>query len=189
MDEIESPDESTDEPLDDSPARVCPFRVAVDTREQAPYRFLNVDPWIVVPLQTDVPLATGDYSICGFEDRLTIERKSMPDLLGSITAGRERFEREFERMAMIARHQDGGFAAVVVEAELSDIKDYCDRPGSLLTFSSVIGTVNSWAIRYGVHWWFCPGRRFAEILTLKLLCQFWRIEKNRVASQIKGVTQ
>lgn len=176
-------DDQTDSFPDNSPARVCPFRVSVDTREQAPYRFLNVDPWIVVPLQTDVPLATGDYSICGMEDRVTIERKSMSDLLGSITSGRERFEREFERMAKIARHTDGGFAAVVVEEELSKIREYCDRPGSLLTFSSVIGTVNSWSMKYGVHWLFCPGRRFAEIQTLKLLFQFWRLEQKRIGKK------
>ncbi len=39
---------------------VCPFTVIVDNQEQAPYHFLNVDPFSVVPLITDRHLKTGD---------------------------------------------------------------------------------------------------------------------------------
>jgi len=164
---------------DEDELKVCPFKICVDSREQAPFHFLNIDPWSIVPLVTDVALATGDYSISGLEDRVTIERKSISDLCGSITAGRERFEREFERMALMARHPLIGFAAVVVEGELSEVCRHVAEKTRLST-DSLLGTVNSWSIRYGVHWFFCPGRRFAEIETLKLLYQFWR--QNAVAA-------
>lgn len=156
---------------DDAPdsKSICPFRVVVDTREQAPFHFLGIDPWLIVPLH-HCALTTGDYSIAGLEDRVTIERKSISDLLGSITAGRDRFEREFERMAEME------FAAVVVEGELSEICRYTAEKTRLRT-DSLLGTIDSWSIRYGVHWRFCPGRRFAEIATLKLLYQFWRQEQ------------
>ncbi len=158
---------------------VCPFRVVVDTREQAPFHFLNIDPFSIVFLTTNVALQTGDYSISGLEDRVTIERKSISDLLGSITAGRSRFEREFERMAEMARHPLGGFACVVVEGELSEVCRHVAEKTRLST-DSLLGTIDSWSIRYGVHWRFCPGRRFAEIATLKILCQFWRNNQKRV---------
>ena len=62
-----------------------------DTREQTPLQFLNL-PVIVAGL------TTGDYSVRGLEDDLCIERKSLPDLYGSLTSGRERFMRELHRM-------------------------------------------------------------------------------------------
>ena len=43
-------------------------------------------------------LATGDYSVRGYEGEFTVERKSLPDLVRSVTHDRERFVRELERM-------------------------------------------------------------------------------------------
>lgn len=162
---------------------ICPFTVAVDTREQAPFRFLNIDPFSVVPLRTDLALATGDYSIVGFESRLTVERKSISDFLGSITAGRDRFEREFERMAEME------FSAVVVEGELSDVLKHSTGTTRVAT-DSILGTVDAWSIRYGVHWRFCVGgRRGAEICTLKLLHQWWRQEQKRVQERVESTSK
>jgi ERCC4-type nuclease len=117
-------------------------------------------------------MATGDYSLMGFQDRLTIERKSIGDFLGSITADRQRFEREFERMAKFE------FAAVVVEGQLSDVLEHA-RTKTRIKTDSILGTINSWMIRYGVHFYFAMGRRHAEIETLQLLYQFWRNEQKR----------
>ena len=41
--------------------------IAIDTREQRPYRFV----WSEIKT-----LTTGDYSVIGLEDRVAIERKS-----------------------------------------------------------------------------------------------------------------
>ena len=62
----------------------------IDTREQLP---------LELPLRsiTDT-LPTGDYSVSGFEDLICVERKSLPDLIGCMTSGRTRFERELQRM-------------------------------------------------------------------------------------------
>ena len=77
--------------------------ILIDTREQLPFTF-SAD------VQTTVgTLSTGDYSIPGFEDQVTIERKSKPDLFGSCGSGRERFKQEWERMAEFR------FAVVVIE--------------------------------------------------------------------------
>ena len=65
--------------------------ILIDTREQAPLAFSHLE-------AEAATLATGDYSVKGLEDDFTVERKSMADLLGSLTHDRERFFRELQRM-------------------------------------------------------------------------------------------
>ncbi len=66
--------------------------IAVDTREQCPLAFLHFP-------SASATLPTGDYGLADLPRRFCIERKSMPDLIGSLTAERARFERELDRMA------------------------------------------------------------------------------------------
>ena len=49
--------------------------VAIDTREQKPYRF---------PRSEVKTLASGDYSVVGLEDRIAIERKTKEDAYSSL---------------------------------------------------------------------------------------------------------
>jgi len=65
--------------------------IITDSREQTPLIFTNF------PTVT-AGLPTGDYSIAGLEDDFCIERKSLSDLYGSLTSGRDRFMRELQRM-------------------------------------------------------------------------------------------
>lgn len=62
-----------------------------DTREQLP---LDLSPLRVVR----GTLTTGDYSIAGMENIVSLERKSLDDLLGCIGQDRERFDREVQRL-------------------------------------------------------------------------------------------
>lgn len=96
------------------------FRVVVDTREQAPY-FVG-RPWAQVGT-----LKTGDYSLEGFQDRVCVERKSLPDAFGSYGRGRERFEREHERLAAMD-------SAILIEASYAALLDPqgSDHPRLLL---------------------------------------------------------
>lgn len=75
-------------PID--PAAPCPL-ILTDTREQAPLPFEHFP-------TTRTMLQTGDYSAHGMQDLLAIERKSIPDLLRSITQERERFTKELARL-------------------------------------------------------------------------------------------
>ncbi len=75
------------------PAELRPEDVVaiIDTREQMP---LDLS-----PLQSEPgTLDTGDYSIKGLTDFVSVERKSLDDLLGVIGRDRERFEREIMRL-------------------------------------------------------------------------------------------
>ena len=141
------------------------FKIVIDTREQSAYTFANIDPRPQVIYKA---LSTGDYSLDGFEDRITIERKSLIDLFGSTGQGRERLQREFERMA------DFEYAALVVEKGLGDI--FKRKPAhSQMNPKAVFRTLISWSIRYGVFVWSCPDRNFAERLTY-LLLEKWYLE-------------
>ncbi len=63
----------------------------VDSREQSPLTFRTL------PSERGT-LQTGDYSVRGCEDLFAIERKSLQDLVGSVTTERGRFERELHRL-------------------------------------------------------------------------------------------
>lgn len=67
------------------------MKVIIDTREQTPWHF----PMELVEVRRDT-LNYGDYALDG--DTWAIERKSLPDFVGTVTAGWERFCRELERM-------------------------------------------------------------------------------------------
>jgi len=96
-----------------------PLRIVIDSREQSPWAW---DPSDAV---TEVrALVAGDYAIAqdcevvrgreALAVRFAIERKSLDDFLGTISAGFGRFQRELARMeAFPAR-------VVVVEGDFSD---------------------------------------------------------------------
>jgi len=133
------------------------FTIAIDTREQQPYAFTGA------VVQT---LPTGDYSIVGLEDRVTIERKSKVDAYGSLGGGRARFRREFERLALY------DFAVVVVEAT---VPGFLQRPAhSKMNPKAALCSLLAWSVRYRVPVYFAGDRDHARALTYKLLEMFWR---------------
>jgi ERCC4-type nuclease len=75
------------------PAELSPEAVTavVDSREQLP---LDLSPLKV----ERGSLPTGDYSIRGLENFVSIERKSAEDMLCCIGRERERFDREIQRL-------------------------------------------------------------------------------------------
>lgn len=64
--------------------------VLIDTREQLPLP-------IAYPTMRGT-LTSGDYSFVGGEHLFSVERKSIADLIQSLTSERERFTRELERL-------------------------------------------------------------------------------------------
>ena len=67
------------------------MKIIIDTREQTPLTFTQFE-------TEPGTLQSGDYSIKGLEHRFSIERKSIADLVQSVTSGRDRFERELHRL-------------------------------------------------------------------------------------------
>ncbi|MHC5059364.1 MAG: ERCC4 domain-containing protein, partial [Planctomycetota bacterium] len=103
--------------------------------------------------------------IQGLEDVVAIERKSKTDLYGTIGRGRARFEKEIERLAAME------LPAVVLECDLSSLLRPPER--SRVSPSSVLNSLIAWSVRHRIPVWPCPGRRFAELVTYRLLQHFW----------------
>ena len=66
-------------------------RLIVDTREQTPLTFEHLQ-------SAPATLQSGDYSVKGLEEVFAVERKSLSDLVGSLTRERDRFMRELHRL-------------------------------------------------------------------------------------------
>lgn len=123
--------------------------VLIDTREQRPLAFA-ADLFHV----KRATLATGDYSIEGLQNVLTVERKSLGDLVNTVTHDWIRFRKELYRMAAF------DFAAIVVEADLQDLIEH--RYESQVDAASVMGRCNDCLITHGIPvlWW--GSRKYCE---------------------------
>jgi DNA excision repair protein ERCC-4 len=141
-----------------------PMVIIRDTREQNGYDFACLSPKPQVKVAT---LTTGDYSLEGLEDQVTVERKSLADAFGTIGGQRERFIRELERMTAYQ------YAAVVIEADWPTIYNSPPRFSELHP-KSVRGSIIAWNIRHKVMFWTMPDRFWAEKWTFYLLERFWK---------------
>ena len=134
-----------------------------DTREQQGYSFANIKP---KPEIINEGLKSGDYSIQGMEDEVAIERKSKADAFQSFGRNRKRFERELVRLSKMS------FAAVVIEADWAEV---LNNPPKRTRLSPKVLFVSriAWEQRYGIHFWFCFNREFAEKTTYRILERFY----------------
>ncbi len=135
------------------------FVVVCDTREKLPYTFSD-DTEVVREV-----LNTGDYTVQGFEDVFSVERKSLPDLLKSITWERERFKDE------ILRADDLLGFVVIVECSIKDILEW--NYERKVHPNSVMGTVNNWEKYHNVEFVWSGSREEAEEATLRLLRRWY----------------
>jgi len=164
--------------------------IAVDSREQKPYKFKGLFPESgdLVIMETGIP--EGDYLTIGGswvdngersllaqdetvvharsfkkEECALIERKTLADLYGTIGHGRDRFVRELERMKVY------GYAAILIEAQMSQIAEpnvHLKHP-TQMSPKSVIASLIAWSQRYGIHIVMCPGRANAERICFRIL--------------------
>ena len=88
------------------------MKVIVDSREQAPFSFSHERYGVELVRGT---LTVGDYSLVGLEDKVAVERKSLPDLVLCLGRERDRFERELQRGAALDAF------CVVVEAGWTEL--------------------------------------------------------------------
>jgi DNA excision repair protein ERCC-4 len=125
----------------------------IDTREQTP--------WNLSPLKSiRGTLATGDYSICGLQHEVSIERKSLSDLIGCIGVERERFEAEIQRLKAYQ------VRCIIVEAPWSAL----ERGGwrSKVTPGAAVGSVLGW-IAHGMPFIFADDANGAAKAASRLL--------------------
>ena len=137
------------------------LHIVQDSREQSPFRFEGF------PVAVEVgTLETGDYALHGFERRVSVERKSLQDLIGCLSTDRKRFEAELARLR--------GFdaAAVVVESTQAVLRlgHYRAQMDAAAAWQSVLAFMQ----RFKVPFIFCDSRADAEKVTFDLLRHFAR---------------
>lgn len=142
--------------------------IIVDTREQAPYGF---ERFPVEVIRAGLP--TGDYSLPEHEARAAIERKSLDDLIGCLTVGRARFERELARARALACF------AVVIEASMEDVARH--RYTSRMEPHAALQSILAFQVRYGVPFVWAGSRSGGEYVTYWMLQKFQREQETRQA--------
>lgn len=129
--------------------------ILIDTREQTPLEFMHL------PSERGT-LQSGDYSIAGLEHDFAIERKSIPDLCGSLTRGRERFERELHRLRGFT------FARILIVGSPHEVQATAHNAKAI--FSSLSAMETRWNVP--VLWE--PSPELAARLIERWAWFFWR---------------
>lgn len=134
------------------------IKIIVDTREQDSLPLGDIRGVTVVRQG----LKTGDYSLVGHEDEICFERKSVPDLVGTLIGGHERFLREMDRM------KDYEDKYILVEHTAGTVYRYCERHGVEYKFDTIIQSLLAYAYHYRVRVRFCKNREdMAEYIVKK----------------------
>lgn len=172
-----------------------PFTILIDTAEQMPFSFTGfyehtfnskngtrnkVQHDLVVRTKDEhIPIKgtrqSMDYSIEGLQDEFAIERKSLSDLVGTLTKGRERFVRKLEAI------QDYKFSAVLVEESWNYFVNCNDF--TLKTRKTVMRSIVAFQSRYKTQWHFAGSRREAERWALRISERYWLDKKLSLASE------
>ena len=150
--------------------------ITIDSREQAPFSFLNCAADVETVKGT---LQVGDYSLAGLETKISVERKSLPDLVMCLGQERERFERELLRAAALEAF------AVVVEATWQDLIGGKYR--SKLNPGAAAASVASFMSRYRIAFFFAGNRSNAERFTEGYLRQFLKSKQHELHAIVKQV--
>lgn len=109
-------------------------------------------------------LDTGDYSIVGFEEKISVERKgSAGELIGNLfSPDRKRFLRELERLKSFK------FAWIMCEFTLDDVENEIariqkirrmPRHNAYINMDSFLGCIASLSVQYGVHFIFAGQKK------------------------------
>lgn len=112
-------------------------------------------------------LDTGDYSLKGYEHLIMIERKTLTDLWGTLTFGRERFIKEMDRALSYP------IRFLVIEGTLKDVD--AGIRYSKVTSDFILSSLMSLQVKYGLHVIFTDKRTdIAQAYVRKLLAKLFQ---------------
>lgn len=145
------------------------LKIVVDTREQKPL-WNNCE---------SKKLDFGDYSLEGHEDLFSIERKSLPDLLQTLTSSHKRFKAEMLR-ASKAR-----YFAIVVDGTYTamETKDYPNAWRSKVRGHVVTAIANTIHIKYGIPIFWCANRNESKRLIRGLMRSYLSIDWEKLENE------
>jgi ERCC4-type nuclease len=134
------------------------IKIIIDSREQEEYSFSCSS--------IKQKLDAGDYSIEGFEHKVSVERKSLDDFVNTMIRGRKRFYKE------LCSLQNYEHACVVIEGNLRDLLtgNYHSgaHPNSLLASAVTI------SVNFNIPVFFCGDRQSACRFTEEYLKHIYR---------------
>ena len=115
------------------------MRIICDSREKTCLDFSKYDATVIPGT-----LHVGDYAPAGLGHLCAVERKSLPDLVASLTRDRERFERELQRARGLTAF------AVVIEGTLEQVRLHHYRSKALP--HSILQSMTALTVKYAVTW-------------------------------------
>lgn len=141
--------------------------IIVDTREQKNQHILDYLNDNKIPYIKEA-LLTGDYSFylpsypqLQLDRCILVEKKnSLSEIAGNFTKGRDRFQREFERVS------EEDFHVVIEDATFTKVHNGSYR--SNFPPNSMMGSILTWNARYKTPFWFCPRNHSPELI-IKLI--------------------
>ncbi len=143
------------------------MKIIRDTREKLEHGWAFCDHEVI-----DSKLESGDYSLVGLENIVTIERKKSPgEVAGNIGSGRVRFNKELVRMSKFE------LAYIICEFTLEQALDFprgSDIPKRLMKYVRVGGkflvkTLSSYEELYGIKVIYAGDREGAIEKALEIL--------------------
>jgi ERCC4-type nuclease len=149
--------------------------VIIDTREQNPFTFAGHTNWIAGTVRRK--LDAGDYSAEGMEKLLSLERKSLSDLITTLMQDRSRFREECERLV------EYRWRAILVEASYEDVKSpYDEELCTAASPNAVSGTLDAVEARFQIPVIYSSqARALAEEKAASWLSKhftYWYLEEN-----------
>ena len=137
------------------------YTIVVDSREQKPLW----DKDIIVK-----KLDVGDYSIDGYEDLISIERKSLMDLFGTLGKGHARFNKEIERSKSL------DYFAIVIDGTVSQclLKDFKGSYRTSMRGYVIFAILVTLHLKHGIPFFFTNGRSESKRLIKELFNGYLR---------------
>ena len=138
------------------------FRMIIDTKEKLPL-FKSYD----VPI-LNKSLKDGDYSIEGFENSFSIERKRISDFFSYIGKERKKTTGKLERLSNM------DYASLVVEASFDDL--LAPQLYTKLKVSHLWGFIKSLSIKYGIDLFMHRNRAIIERYILDRMIYYYELK-------------
>lgn len=142
------------------------FNIIIDTREKKPWSLECPS----ILQKTYRKLATGDYSVDGYEDIFCIDRKASVAEI-ALNINQKRFHKELARMQKMPH------AYILLEADFDELINFPmksslpDRIKKKIRVSGqyILKCIARMNIKYGVHFVFCGNRERAQKYAISIM--------------------
>ncbi len=143
-----------------------PHILYIDTREQTPFSFVGYSGLLILRKKLDF----GDYGMRfsdSYKARVVFERKSIPDLFGTLTNGHDRFKRELEK-AKANNYK----LIIVVEGTIKKVLKGVWK--SKIQGTAIVKTLFTYTVKHNIFVHYAPDRDEASRYIVEYFAAEWR---------------